>query len=68
MRLALFPPTLHRRCLNVYQTPGVLEAIPSEDVFQALARHELGDWGDLGAKDKQENEFALGYPLRILSA
>jgi hypothetical protein len=52
----------------VYQTPGVLEAIPSEDVFQALARHELGDWGDLGAKDKQENEFALGYPLRILSA
>jgi hypothetical protein len=24
---------------NVYQTPGVLEAIPSEDVLRALARH-----------------------------
>ena len=53
---------------NVYQTPGVLEAIPSEDVFQALARHQAGDWGDLGEADKQENEFSLGYPLRILSA
>ena len=53
---------------NVYQTPGVLEVIPSEDVFQALARHQSGDWGDLGAQDKHENEFSLGYPLRILSA
>jgi hypothetical protein len=53
---------------NVYQTPGVLEAIPTEDVFQALARHQTGDWGELGAQDKQENEFSLGFPSRILSA
>jgi hypothetical protein len=53
---------------NVYQTPGVLEAIPSEDVFRALARHQSGDWGDLGTEDKEENEFSLGYPLRLLSA
>jgi hypothetical protein len=53
---------------NVYQTPGVLEAIPSEDVFQALARHQSGDWGDLGAEDKRENEFSLGFPSRLLSA
>ena len=53
---------------NVYQTPGVLEAIPSEDVLRALARHQSGDWGDLGDEDKRENEFSLGYPLRLLSA
>ena len=53
---------------NIYQTPGVLEAIPSEDVFQALARHQSGDWGDVGNADKRENEFSLGYPLRLLSA
>ena len=53
---------------NVYQTPGVLAAIPSEDVFQALARHQSGDWGDLDETEKQENEFSLGYPLRLFSA
>ena len=53
---------------NVYQTPGVMEAIPSEDVFRALARHQSGDWGEVSAQDKQENEFSLGYPLRLLSA
>ncbi len=53
---------------NVYQTPSVVEAIPSVDVFQALARHQSGDWGDISNADKRENEFSLGYPLRILSA
>ena len=53
---------------NIYHTPGVEEAIPSEDVMQALARHQSGDWGDLSAHDRAENEFSLGYPLRILSA
>jgi hypothetical protein len=53
---------------NVYQTPGVLEAIPSEDVMQALARHQTGDWGELSTQDKNENEFSLGFPLRILSS
>ena len=53
---------------NVYQTPGVLEAIPAEDVMQALARHQSGDWGDVGDEDRRENEFSLGYPLRLLSA
>jgi hypothetical protein len=53
---------------NVYQTPGVVEAIPSEDVFQALARHQSGDWGDLGEEDRRENEFSLGFPLRLLSS
>jgi hypothetical protein len=53
---------------NVYQTPGVLEAIPSEDVLRSLARHQSGDWGDLSEADTRENEFSLGFPLRLLSA
>jgi hypothetical protein len=53
---------------NVSQTPGVMEVIPSEDVTHALARHQSGDWGDLSAQDKAENEFSLGLPLRLLSA
>ena len=53
---------------QICQTPGVMEAIPSEDVMQALARHQSGDWGDLSAEDKCENEFSLGFPSRLLSA
>ena len=53
---------------NIYQTPGVLEAIPTEDVMQALARHQTGDWGELSAQDTRENEFSLGFPSRLLSA
>ena len=53
---------------NVYQTPGVLDAIPTEDVMHALVRHQTGDWGDLSHADKRENEYSLGFPLRLLSA
>ena len=53
---------------NIYQTPGVMEAIPPEDVAQALARHQSGDWGDLGEADKQENELSVEQGFRILSA
>lgn len=53
---------------NIVQTPGVLETIPSEDVFQTLARHQSGDWGDLGTEDTQANEYALEHQLRLLSA
>ena len=51
-----------------YQTPGVLEAIPSEDVFQALARHQSGDWGDVGTEDKREKRVLAWDQLRLLSA
>jgi hypothetical protein len=53
---------------NIYTTPGVLEAIPHDEVIRALARHQSGDWGDLDAEDTQENEYALGRRLRLLSA
>ena len=56
-------------CLgNIFATPGVLAAIPHDEVIRALARHQSGDWGDVDAEDKQENEYALGLRLRLLSA
>ena len=53
---------------KLYRTPGVVEAIPTEEVMQALARHQSGDWGDVSTADKKENEFSLGRHIRILSA
>ncbi len=53
---------------NTYQTPGVLEVIPHDDVQMCLARHQQGDWGDLFMEDKIENDMALLNGSRLLSA
>ena len=47
-------------------TPGV--AALERDIAPFLARHEQGDWGDLDAFDKRQNETAVKEDLRILSA
>ena len=58
-----------RFCLGkLYTTPRVLAAIPHDEVIRALARHQSGDWGDVDTEDQQENEYALGRRLRLLSA
>jgi hypothetical protein len=51
-------------------TPGALEALQSagQDPAALLARHQVGDWGDLDEEDKKENEFSVDRGLRILSA
>jgi hypothetical protein len=51
-------------------TPGALEALAGagETPLLYLARHVVGDWGDLDEHDKAENESALEDGLRILSA
>lgn len=50
---------------KTYATRGI--AALGIDVAQLLHRHECGDWGDLGAEDKQANEVALLVGERILS-
>lgn len=37
-------------------------------VTNSLRRHSVGDWGDLCAEDKEENNYSLDKHLRILSA
>lgn len=51
-------------------TPGALRAFTEagENPVEYLKRHVAGDWGDLEAEDKAENEFAIDRHLRIFSA
>jgi hypothetical protein len=51
-------------------TPGALEALRRtySGVWTYLSRHLTGDWGDLEAADKAENELSLREGLRLLSA
>ena len=48
-------------------TAGVSEEITAREVFQALQRHESGDWGEVGPEDSEANEEALKAGDRLLS-
>jgi hypothetical protein len=50
----------------VVMTPGA--AALELDFIPYLVRHAAGDWGDLDAFDKQQNDLAVQQRLRILSA
>jgi len=49
-------------------TPQALDTLLAVDVFHAIQRHASGDWGDVCAADKAENELSLTEGFRILSA
>lgn len=55
---------------QIVSTPGALQALKTEGIGaeSLLQRHFSGDWGDLCAQDKAENDFALTRALRIFSA
>jgi len=55
---------------RVVATPGALAAIgvSGESLFDYIARHLSGDWGDVDAGDAQENELSLKHDWRLLSA
>ena len=54
----------------VCATPGALDCMAANGINGAvlLARHQSGDWGDLGAEDKAANARALVDGSRIFSA
>ena len=60
MQKPLFPLGL------VVATPGALDL--SINFYSYLRRHQCGDWGDLDAQDKAENNFSVQNGFRILSA
>ena len=51
-------------------TPGAIDALEEagQEPLVFINRHVTGDWGDLGADDKVENEFSVDKTLRIFSA
>ena len=53
---------------QIVATPNALAQITQADIMTALLRHVVGDWGDLGAEDKQVNDRAVVDGTRILSA
>ena len=55
---------------RVLATPGALDLISEagERPFDCLARHAAGDWGDLCAFDRRQNEVALREGYRVLSS
>ena len=58
-------------CLGqLVATPGALQALTEarQAPTEFLARHQAGDWGDVCAEDKKENELSLRQGFRILSS
>lgn len=49
-------------------TPGVLSTLTGSQIFDPLARHLRGDWGDLDEEDRRANEWAVDTGGRIFSA
>ena len=55
---------------RIVATPGALKLLSDieEDPFGYISRHAAGDWGDLCAFDRRQNEIALRDGYRILSS
>ena len=58
---------------RLIMTAGVAELSAANESFakfvrKSLQRHSEGDWGDLSANDKRENETSLAKGFRLLSA
>jgi hypothetical protein len=55
---------------RVVATPGalILLVVARAHPFDLLARHATGDWGDLCAFDRRQNEIALREGYRIFSS
>jgi hypothetical protein len=55
---------------RVVATPGALKLLEEagEDPSTYLARHASGDWGEVNAHDRIENEQSLRQGWRILSS
>ena len=55
---------------QVVATPGALAAL--ERAKQAptcfLARHAIGDWGELEPTDVAENQYSVAHGFRLLSS
>lgn len=55
---------------RVFATPGALKLLMEAEghPFDLLARHATGDWGELCAFDRRQNEAALRNRYRVLSS
>jgi hypothetical protein len=54
---------------QVVATPGALKAIEAsgDPLSNYLSRHQSGDWGDVDAQDRKENQLSLEHGFRLMS-
>lgn len=64
----LYPQASRFSLGQLFATPGVLAEVSTVDISSALARHAMGDWGDLGQEDINENNRALKEGSRLFSS
>jgi hypothetical protein len=52
---------------RIVATPGALAAIgvSGDDLSTYPARHQSGDWGDIEAHDREENQLSLERGFRL---
>jgi len=50
----------------ICDSPGVKETIPDEDVFVALGRHLVGDWGEVNGTDGDLNWEAISSGIGLI--
>jgi hypothetical protein len=61
-------PIAKFRLGKLVTTRNAKEALTSEDLLIAIARHQAGDWGDLSAEDRIANDQSLIDGSRLVSA
>ena len=52
---------------NLVATSGALAKLPRDEIQSALQRHARGDWGELDAADRHQNELALERGSTLVS-
>jgi hypothetical protein len=55
---------------QIVATPGALAALEraKQTPTRFLARHAIGDWGELEPTDVAENEYSVVHGFRLLSS
>jgi len=53
---------------QIVATPNALNHLTQDDIRSGIIRHQSGDWGDIDADDRKENDLALERGTRLLSA
>lgn len=52
---------------QVVATRAAIDTLDSVDMAMALARHAMGDWGEVDPEDRGANDAALKHGDRLLS-
>lgn len=60
-------PIARFRLGHIVTTPNALEKLSPQDIWDAIGRHQSGDWGDVPVMSKAANDRALIEKTRIWS-